>query len=512
MIDLLLAIPPRIQDDFGYTPAGAALIKGSVVDAGYSCKVLDLNSRIDDIFASDPDNVMNTAIDNFFLFYNFYSQSTWAVVSQLIEQWAEEIVAHNPTWVGLSVFTYNSQRASRLLAIKIKELNPKIKIVIGGGGIATDFNFAETLYEQKLIDAYVRGEGERAILNVLAGDFDNPGINGKASVQIDDIDNIPYPNYDDYQLQTYTNGKGLIALPITGSRGCVRSCTFCDVASMWPKYRFRKGNDIANEIKHQVDKYGVNAFRFTDSLINGSMKAFKDMIFTLAEYRSTLPEHFKFIWDTHYIVRPERHMPPEYFDVMKEAGCGTLLIGVESGSPSVRDHMKKGFKQEDLDYNMEQLDRVGIKCRFLMIVGYPTETEYNFQETLDMFTVYKPYSDRGTIEEVNLGLTLNLLPNTPLTDNLDRYRLKKYNNHINDWICEDNPTLDYKERLRRRIRLQAHVEKLGYNVFEAKNYTKQLLSSWEEVKNINSISKTEISSDDFKFDREKGGITIPGIF
>lgn len=511
MIDLLLAIPPRIQDDFGYTPAGAALIKGSVVNAGYSCKVVDLNSRLDDMYATDPDNDLNIAIDNFFLHYNFYSQRTWAVVSKLIEQWSEEIVEQNPVWVGLSVFSYNSQRASRLLAIKIKELDPDIKIVVGGGGIATDFNFAETLHQQKIIDAYIRGEGERAILGVLAGDFDRPGINGKPAEQIDDIDNIPYPDYSDYELQTYTNGKGLVALPITGSRGCVRSCTFCDVASMWPKYRYRKGDDIANEIKHQVERYGVTAFRFTDSLINGSMKAFKDMIFTLAEYRQGLPEESQFIWDTHYIVRPERHMPPEYFDVMKSAGCGTLLIGVESGSPSVRDHMKKGFRQEDLDYNMEQLDRVGIKCRFLMIVGYPTETQENFQETLDMFTAYKPYSDHGTIEEVNLGLTLNLLPNTPLTDNLEKYRLKKYNNHINDWICEDNPSLDYKERLRRRIVLQSHVESLGYRVFEAKNYTKQLFTSWQEVQSIKNVNKVKISSD-FKYDREKGGINIPGIF
>lgn len=511
MIDLLLAIPPRIQDDFGYTPAGAALIKGSVVNAGYSCKVVDFNSRLDDLYASDPDNDINVAIDNFFLFYNFYSQKTWAVASKLIEGWAEEIVENNPRWLGISVFSYNSQRSSRLLAIKVKELNPNIKIVIGGGGIATDFNFAETLHKQKIIDAYIRGEGERAIIHVLNENFNHAGINGNAVEQIDDIENIPYPDYSDYQLKTYTNNKGLVALPITGSRGCVRSCTFCDVASMWPKYRYRSGNDIASEIKHQVERYGVNAFRFTDSLINGSMKAFKDMIFTLADYRRDLPDHLKFIWDTHYIVRPERHMPPEYFDVMKDAGCGTLLIGVESGSSAVRDHMKKGFKQEDLDYNIEQLDRVGVKCRFLMIVGYPTETLDDFQQTLDMFTKYKPYSDRGTIEEVNLGLTLNLLPNTPLTDNIERYRLKKFNNHINDWICEDNPGLDYKERLRRRIVLQAHVESLGYCVFEAKNYTKQLFTSWQEVQNLNNLNKQVIPKD-FKYDREKGGINIPGIF
>ena len=503
-IDLVLAIPPRIQDDFGYTPAGAALLKGSIVNAGFSCKIVDLNAELDHIFSLDPENNLNQAVDNFFLYYNFYNETTWSFVSVLIQKWAQRLVDLNAEWIGLSVFSYNSQRATRLLAIKIKELDPNVKIMIGGSGIATDFTFAETLYEQKIIDAYVRGEGELAIVNILNGKYDSPGINGIPAKQIDDIGNIPYPDYDDYELQTYTNKKGLVALPITGSRGCVRHCTFCDVASMWPSYRYRKGEDIASEIKHQVNKYGINAFRFTDSLINGSMKAFKDMIFTLADYRKSLPEDLKFTWDTHYIVRPQQHMPKEYFDIMKEAGCGTLLIGVESGSQSVRDHMKKGYKQEELDYNLEQFSRVGISTRFLMIVGYPTETLQDFQDTMDMFEKYQHYAQDGTIEEVNLGLTLNLLPNTPLHDNLEKYRIQTFTDHINDWICLDNPTLTYKERLRRRITVQSHIEKLGYRVFEAKNYTKQLFSTYQEIKKIKSVNTVEI--DNFKFDREKGGI------
>ena len=47
-----------------------------------------------------------------------------------------------------------------------------------------------------------------------------------------------------------------------------------------------------NEMRHQIETYGANAFRFTDSLINGSMKAFRDMTFELAEYRKNLPETF----------------------------------------------------------------------------------------------------------------------------------------------------------------------------------------------------------------------------
>lgn len=500
-MDVVLVIAPRIIDDFGYTPAGAALLKGSLSKAGFSSKILDLNADLEYQFSNDPDQLL--AISNFFMNYNLYNSRVFEKVDELITNWTNRIVNENPKWVGLSVFSYNSQRAVRLLAIKIKMMNPDIKIVIGGAGITTDFVFSETLYKDKIIDAYIRGEGELSIIELLQGNTTYPGINGIPFKQIDNINSIPFPEYDDYKLDTYTNKKGLVALPITGSRGCVRSCTFCDIASQWPKYKFREGKNIAEEIKYQIQKHNAKAFRFTDSLINGSLKAFKEMIYELAEYNNKLPVDQKFSWDSHFIIRSPKQMPPKLFDVMKQSGAGVMLIGVESGSQSVRDHMKKGFTQSDLDYCMEQFDRVGIKTRFLMIVGYPTETETDFQQTLDMFTKYQKYQQSGTIEEVNLGLTLNLLHNTPLSDNADFYGISRLSDHQNEWICKSNPKLDYKERLRRRIYLQQHIEHLGYKVFESKNYTKQLFIAWSEVSQKRPNPKI---IEDFQFDRERGGL------
>jgi radical SAM superfamily enzyme YgiQ (UPF0313 family) len=508
-MDIVLAIVPRIIDDFGYTPAGPALLKGSLAAAGYSSKIIDFNAELDEIYKNDQ--ALLSSIGNYFMNHTLYNQDVFELVDKLITKWAYDIVDLAPTWVGISVFSYNSQRATRLLAIRLKTINPDIKIVVGGAGIATDFTFCETLYQEHIIDAYIRGEGEISLINLLNGNLSYPGINGIPFQQIDDINNLAYPVYDDYELSDYTNRKGLIALPITGSRGCVRSCTFCDIASMWPKYRFRDGKNIAEEIKYQVERHGVNAFRFTDSLINGSLKAFKDMVTELARYRMALPEHRRFIWDSHFIVRGPRDMKPEMFDLMRDSGAGTMLMGVESGSQSVRDHMKKGFTQSELDYCMEQFARTGIKTRILMVVGYPTETEEDFKQSLNMFTEYKPYCDQGVIEEVNLGLTLNLLHNTPLTNNLEKYQITQENNHINNWVCLSNPSLDYKERLRRRIYLQQHIENLGYRVFESKNYTNQLFIAWNEVMTLKSQSRM---IEDFAYDRDQGGLvekSLPNI-
>jgi hypothetical protein len=100
---------------------------------------------------------------------------------------------------------------------------------------------------------------------------------------------------------------------------------------------------------------------------------------------------------------------------------------------------------------------------------------------------------------------LNLLKNTPLYDNKDELNIIQANDHINDWVSMDNPTLTYKERLRRRIILQARCEALGYPVFESKNYLKQLISSWNEVSSMAEQSITLIEN--ISYDREQNGLT-----
>ena len=301
--------------------------------------------------------------------HNFYSEKVYKQIMTLAEKWIDSVFEYEPTDVGISVFSYNSQRATILLSTMIKARDPNLKIFMGGAGLNTDNRFGPYCLENKIMDCWIRGEGELSVPAYLDGNMTHPGLNGIPPKQINDIDSLQFPDYSDYELASYTNKKGLVALPITGSRGCVRACTFCDIASMWPKYKFRSGESIANEIKTQVKRYGAKAFRFTDSLINGSMKAFRDMTYQLSEFRMAMQPEDRFIWDSHFIVRSKKQMPPEDFKKMAESGAGTMLIGVESGAPTVREHMKKGYTDDDLHYRLSELFKNNIKVRFLMIIG-----------------------------------------------------------------------------------------------------------------------------------------------
>ena len=85
------------------------------------------------------------------------------------------------------------------------------------------------------------------------------------------------PDYSDYEIDQYMWDKSGPMIPITGSKGCVRNCDFCDVRFQFGKYQFRTGKDIAKEMISLSQKHGYRKFQFTDSLVNGSLKVMKDL-------------------------------------------------------------------------------------------------------------------------------------------------------------------------------------------------------------------------------------------
>jgi len=76
MEKVALLIAPRIQDDFGYTPAGASLVKAAIVKAGHQCKIFDFNAELEKHFINDKKQLV--PIDNWFLNHNFYSEKVFS--------------------------------------------------------------------------------------------------------------------------------------------------------------------------------------------------------------------------------------------------------------------------------------------------------------------------------------------------------------------------------------------------------------------------------------------------
>ena len=337
MVDILFLVLPRLELRAPIT--APAILKATVENHGYEAFCYDLN--LDLWLNVDTKKYGNVWFDTdlTFRYEDKFDQFWKEVISEHTTRWIEEIKNKNPKWIGITIFSQRSKWISIYICRLLKEKLPNIKIVVGGPYVQSVGPF---LYESNLTDAYVVGEGENAILEVLKNNFNYPGINGLSPTQNNQLDLIPIPDYSDFRMDKYPSTwsdprikddskMGTEFIYITGSRGCVRKCSFCDIESIWPKFRYRSGKSIAEEMKIQNQKYGSKKFLFTDSLINGSVKQLRDVCETLIEYKNN-NEMSPVRWQGQFIARPEHQMPEEVYSLMKDAGCFFVSIGVESGS------------------------------------------------------------------------------------------------------------------------------------------------------------------------------------
>ena len=73
----------------------------------------------------------------------------------------------------------------------------------------------------------------------------------------------------------------------------------------------------------------------------------------------------------------------ELLGLMKESGCYSMLLGIESGSPRILKHMRKRIKKEEIREKVQLISEAGIQTFGSFIVGYPVETRQDIEATID---------------------------------------------------------------------------------------------------------------------------------
>lgn len=486
MYDIIFCSIPYGNLDHIYS--APAILKGVAVANNYRAKTIDFSVTLLNLCERDYD--LFSRVQNYFI---SPGNTLGTVELKILDKFYSEILKffqNNPSkFIGISVFSYYTHKATYDITKLLRENNIDAKIVVGGRGakipvhstISIDMsvskvdkliNFGEMLKKRKLVDHVIIGDGEDAILELLQGK-----INQDQDHRTDSF-NYPLPNYDDYEFESYlTSGDNMISFPITGSKGCIRDCDFCDIRFQFGKYRYRSGQDIANEMIYIAENFNFRKFQFTDSLVNGGLKPLEEFCTVIADYNNKNPDNI-IAWTGQYICRPETQMPNRLYKLMADSGAQGLVIGAESGSDHVLEMMNKKTTVGALYSELEQFRKHNITCVILTFVGHWSETFNDFVDHCRMFIKILPYIRSGTISSVTIGTTALILDGTPGMRDVDKFKIhmdEEIGNQL--WVSELNPENTYRERLYRRLIISKLTRKLKIPTHE----------EYERIIQINSL-------------------------
>jgi len=489
-------------------PYGPAVVNGILKQAGYAVDTWDLNIDLHQEFNSHQDWPVFSNL----IAIRGYTQD--AVNKKFLKQvlnWTRvqcrgRTQSTPPDVVALSVFSSQSLDFVIPLSTILRRLLPTAYIIIGGRGLdnterVTGQSYAEYYSRYLPVDAVYQGDAENELLATIQSR--KTGLVIAPPVSKEELLNIPPAAWEGYNFSQYTGySEGDLRIPITASKGCVRDCTFCDVSGSWPKYVFRSGDSVGHEMVDLYHSTGMNKFEFTDNLVNGSISNFRAMNSVIA---NRLPNTLDYIG--YAICRTRREMPESDFELAKVAGARRFKVGIESGSEQVRFDMKKKFSNDDINWFATNCDRYNIEQIWLMFVGYPSETESDFQDTLRLLKEHQSIAKRGMIK-VFLSLPMMLTSGSAFMRNyaidygLEHNRSDKWGDFF--WTSTRYAENTFEVRVDRWRRFMEKIHEYGYadsNIRQTEKFLE--LEGLEKIYKSSNNGKKIIPISDINFNINK---------
>jgi len=294
-----------------------------------------------------------------------------------------------PSVLGLSVFS-DTLAPSIFCFRLIKNKYPETLTIMGGGVFADLLapdtpNFKAFLEKTKrIIDKIIIGEGELLFHKILETKASNSMSKRttKRVYTLDDIDNqqldicsVEPLDFSDFTLEAYPY------LASYTSRSCPFQCAFCSETVQWGKYRKKGIQQIVRELKELSRINNSQLFLMGDSLLNPVINDVAEKLYLSDE---------SIYWEGWLRVSQESCDTTNTLK-WRQAGFYHARLGIESGSPRILKLMGKNIQLQQIKQTLFSLAMAGIKTTTLWLIGYPGETEEDFQQTLDLIEEMKDY-------------------------------------------------------------------------------------------------------------------------
>ncbi len=294
----------------------------------------------------------------------------------------------------------------------INKYKKNARLILGGHGASA---IPEYVLKTTKADFIAIGESEETIVELLNAILQNQGIenvkgiaywkNNKVVVNerrkpVKHLDELPYPAWDLFPMDIYTTnmkypnlGDNEKAIQIITSRGCTNRCTFC--YRMEKGIRFRKIEDVVDEMKYLYNKYGVTYFVIQDELFIASFKRLERFIDALKENGL----YGKIKYNVSVGIRADV-ATDELTKMLKDSGCTYVNIGFESVVQQCLDEYKKNTTVEDNIKSAELMIKHDLRMGINFIWGIMSDNAETLKKSVEFIKKYNTYAELRTIRPV----------------------------------------------------------------------------------------------------------------
>jgi anaerobic magnesium-protoporphyrin IX monomethyl ester cyclase len=285
------------------------------------------------------------------------------------EEVKEILNNYQPDVVGMTSVTSTYNTAISILKV-VKSYDESIITVMGGHHVT--FTVEETLNEPS-VDYVIRGEGEEVfpallknimkkkpheLLEGVCFKKGNRIYNEHSVALVKDINTLPFP---DRSAVEHYDFPGIYML---SSRGCPFKCTFCSASNLYGGvWRKRSVENVLDELEGMRGiKNNKVTVQFGDETMTVDTRWAKEFC------RGIIKRGLKFSWYSNSRV-DSINRDLEMLQLMKEAGCKGVSLGIESGVQEIIDSYNKGITLEQALRAAEKLRDFSMYQQWYLMVG-----------------------------------------------------------------------------------------------------------------------------------------------
>lgn len=191
---------------------------------------------------------------------------------------------------------------------------------------------------------------------------------------------IPLPRHDMFPLKKYIYPfiGGSPFVTVLTDYGCPYRCSFCIMGTL--PYKWRSIDNVMEELRY-VKGLGINHIYFDDQTFGVIKNRGAELCRRMIEERLDL----KWCCFSRVDMAEE-----ETLRLMKEAGCHTVMYGVESGSDDILKKYSKDTSCAQIRNAFDLCRKMGLKTVATFVLGLPDDSEATITETVKFAKEIEP--------------------------------------------------------------------------------------------------------------------------